>query len=697
MTKIKPEAFRILPEKSTRGVKNSYCKTRVWLKGLLLLTAFSLMPIAPLAAQAASSEPAEPAPVGETVTVNIDPTAERRAISPYIYGLADEGATTVEAVRAFMPTIIFQSGSRMSTYNWETNFSNAGKDAFFTNDRWLADPNAPATPAYAAERLVLLGLSGQETVKPQVIPVVPTLQMSGYAAADGNGPLLDGQNAPSPRWVTVLAQNPASEYNGQPPNTEDGNVYMNEYVGYLKSAYSGFGVNQPILGFSLDFQPDTWLENTKYAHPQPVTGKELIRKSSNLIRVVRASDPKAFVFGGQFGNVKGWVNLNDAEDWSDLKGSHNTFAGYYLQEMKTLAQELSVRTVDALDIHHISQDAAENCINDVYSCIFYHHQDCNNVRVQAPRTLWDPTYAENSWITTNYSQYLPILPTLRAEINTEYPGTLLTVSRYGFGGGGDISGALAAIDAMGIFGKQGVYAAGMLPDKSYNYQQAAMQLFTNYDGAGSSFGETSIKTEIAGDSSVKEFARSYASVAAPSNGKSAALKVIVTNLNSTNASPFALNFSHVDVADSTAEVYSLNGSSAEIVRQGDIGQVDGTFNLTLEPMSAALIVIPFEATSDSMLTKPVTEVTAESLVPGNNEEVSTGDQSAETQDSEKEQSGNDSSTSVTVSDSKNTAPDSQKDPSKEHVPIWLKIAALTLSALTLGGVGYLFYNDWKTR
>ena len=60
---------------------------------------------------------------GRTVNITVDTGKDRKAISPYIYGVNAElmeNDVSCKAVRA--------GGYRYSAYNWETNASNAGAD-----------------------------------------------------------------------------------------------------------------------------------------------------------------------------------------------------------------------------------------------------------------------------------------------------------------------------------------------------------------------------------------------------------------------------------------------------------------------------------------------------------------------------------------------------------------------------------------
>ena len=81
-------------------------------------------------------------------------------------------------------------------------------------------------------------------------------------------------------------------------------------------------------------------------------------------------------------------------------------------------------------------------------------------RVQAPRSLWDPSYVETSWISLDArAGAIRLIPRMKEKIAAHYPGTGLAVTEYNYGGGGHISGALAQADVLGILGREGVFAA----------------------------------------------------------------------------------------------------------------------------------------------------------------------------------------------------------------------------------------------
>src|SRR6185369_10007154 len=76
---------------------------------------------------------------------------------------------------------------------------------------------------------------------------------------------------------------------------------------------------------------------------------------------------------------------------------------------------------------------------------------------------------------------------------------------YNYGGGDHISGGIAQADVLGIFGREGVYAASQW--KLYTsepFVAGAFGMFRNYDGLNSTFGDTSVSaiTSSVSDSSI---------------------------------------------------------------------------------------------------------------------------------------------------------------------------------------------------
>jgi mannan endo-1,4-beta-mannosidase len=124
-------------------------------------------------------------------------------------------------------------------------------------------------------------------------------------------------------------------------------------------------------------------------------------------------------------------------------------------------------------------------------------------------------------------EYLPLIPvSFRKSINTFYPGTKLAFTEYTYGGGNHITGGLAQADVLGILGRYDIFAAMHWLTGSSDYISSGYRLYRNYDGAGGSFGDTSV---FAGTSD-KVNSSVYASVTGPADSS---LHIVVINRSTT--------------------------------------------------------------------------------------------------------------------------------------------------------------------
>lgn len=236
------------------------------------------------------------------------------------------------------------------------------------------------------------------------------------------------------------------------------------------------------------------------------------------------------------------------------------------------------RLVDVLDLHYYTE--AKGACGE-RSCSHYDNDDCITARLNSFRSLYDPIYRENSWIVYSGAQFFPLLPNIQESIDKFYPGTKLAFTEYDFGGD-HISGGVAQADTLGIFVEYGVYFASLWHFDSNEYQLAAINMFTNYDGEGSGFGDTLVESSSLYDVSV------YVSV---DKGNDDTIKIIVTNrsIHDETLSNITIDSEKIYTA---VEVYSLYGDSPEIRRLDGIGNISvNTFSYTLPALSVTEFVI----------------------------------------------------------------------------------------------------------
>ncbi len=309
-------------------------------------------------------------------------------ISPHIYGTNQllNGGENWSALRL--------GGDRLTGYNWENNASNAGTDYLNESDDYLAQsynipPDSSSIPGVVTEVFHNQALQlGAYTLA--------TLQMAGFVAADKIGTVDSSQVAPSSRWeyVKFVKGSPLS----LTPNTSVDTVFMDEYVNFLVNK-NGIGSSaKGIQGYNLDNEPDLWNTSHPLLHPLQTTCQELIQRSVALARSVKNIDPSAEVFGPVSYGFSGYYSLQGAPDWNTVsKGTLYTwFLDYYLDQMKKASDTTGKRLLDALDLHWYSAAVGSDA-NGISDPAATSTAD-NLARVQAPRSLWDKSYAENSWI-----------------------------------------------------------------------------------------------------------------------------------------------------------------------------------------------------------------------------------------------------------------------------------------------------------
>jgi mannan endo-1,4-beta-mannosidase len=488
-------------------------------------------------------------------------------ISPYIYGLNDQDPLDLHA------TVRRLGGNRMSGYNWVNNASNAGSDWHQASDDWLCAQHLGDSdcgePGAAARHFV-------EENQAFGMASLITLPMAGYAAADKNGEVTPAQTAPSFRWVRVEAAK-GSAFNLN-PNPHSPVIYDDEFVNFLTANFHPASQGG-VAFYDLDNEPALWPETHPRLHPAKPTYREMIKKTEALAGAVLKVDPTAVLLGPVMYGWQEFLTLQDAPDSAELNQTYGTFTDYYLDQMMALEKKHHKRLVHVLDLHWYpeAQGGGKRITDGDTS------PDSVDARLQAPRSLWDPGYVEQSWITKDSTKGAPIqlIPWLQAKIDRRYPGTKLSFSEYDYGAGDHVSGGLAQADVLGIFGKYGIFLAAYWGDlKAYN--QAALKLYRDYDGKGSAFGDTAVS---AGTENVEK-----TSVYASLNSRQPGVIWIVV-LNKDQKNPVHGLF-QIDGSQTYGRYrsYGFNSQSPAIKtwRQGALDH--NKFDLDLPPLSATLFV-----------------------------------------------------------------------------------------------------------
>lgn len=409
-----------------------------------------------------AAAPARPARVVE-LEVRADGPAT--PISPFVYGANhDGGRAPVTWVRL--------GGNRWSAYNWTNNASNAGTDWHNQNDGLLGGGEVPAGAVKAGvERAFARGQS-----------VLVTIPMLGHVAADKRkgGDVGKTKDYLTRRFRPSLPARPAA---GGPR----GAVYQDAFVALLEKTFPGRHDDAgPRLFYGLDNEPALWPTTHPRIHPEKTRYDEVLSRSVAYAEMIKAKAPDALVFGPA---SYGWKGMMDLQDAPDAEG--RVFLAAYLDAMREAGARRGRRLLDVLDVHwypEVRVDGARVSRPGGSAAVA-------RARVQATRSLWDPSYTEPSWIGRWGSRGpVRLIPRLEALVARHDPGLRLALTEYDFGGGGDPSGAVAQADALGIFGREGLFAAAVLTGRGdpADWLWAAFRMYRDYDGRGGRFGSQSV-------------------------------------------------------------------------------------------------------------------------------------------------------------------------------------------------------------
>ena len=253
------------------------------------------------------------------------------------------------------------------------------------------------------------------------------------------------------------------------------------------------------------------------------------------------------------------------------------FVPWYLQQMQAYEAQHGVRLLDYLDLHYYPASGVS--LTDAGDAAR------QALRLRSTRSLWDPTYVDESWIADAGPDggIVRLIPRMREWVAANYPGTKLAVTEYNFGGLEHINGALTQADVLGIFGREGLDLATIWdPPQPTQPGAFAFRIYRNYDGAGSQFGETSVRA-LSND-------QAQLAIYAAQRSTDDALTLIMINKTG-NPLDTSLRFDHFTAAAS-ATVYRYSSANLDAIeRQPDLPFGANPLTLTVPASSITLVEV----------------------------------------------------------------------------------------------------------
>ena len=518
---------------------------------------------AALAAARDQAALAGPPVEGGELRFEVKPRVVIRTISPYVYGINSQKN------EGFGATVRRMGGNRQTAYNWEINASNAGSDYQHSSDEWactaMGYKNCSTPGAQFLDFVSDNRAAGMESVV--------TVPLVDYVTADKHGSVAENEKAPSPRWVRSLPQKPGPF--SLSPDLSDGKVYQDEFVNLLVTKL-GKAQQDGAHFYSLDNEPALWPGTHPRVHPEKTTYREMNNRSEAIADAILRVDPTAFVLGGVMYGWSEFMTLEGAPDATEWNKKYDTYLDYFLAAMQKLEAKHGKRLVHALDVHWYPEERGTKRITE---------KDVSPktiaARLQAPRSFWDPDYKGKTGISASGGKPLRLIPWLLERIAERYPGTKLAMTEYNFGAGEHISGGLAQVDLLGIFGREGMYLANYWGDGARNtvlppYTQAAYRLYRNYDGKNGRFGDTAVAATTD---------NAKASIYAALDSKKS-LSMIVINKELHTAFTGKIYIAGADCK--SANVFVLDGTEPTLRPMPAVAVKDEQIEYRLPPLSATL-------------------------------------------------------------------------------------------------------------
>jgi hypothetical protein len=475
------------------------------------------------------------------------PPATPAPVSPYVYG--------VNSFAAWQQTtkwgMLRWGGDGQTDYNWTNNYSNAGSDFCFSQineggGATLAGKFTGGTPSVVTQQ----ALGGASLVTVPILDYVASSAVTNNVWSGSNPPCPGtpscGSGSPNPYADNVAGlsfetANPSSSAfvknhatkgsalctatSGACAVSTTGPVYQDEFVNFMKTTYSGSAQ----VFFMLDNEPNYW----PVIHPEiyPSTGTpgcgtsgtvtfdEVVSRNTTFATAVKGAWPGAKVFGP----VIAQDGILYAGDYSD-PNLPTPFGQYYLAKMAAASVSAGHALIDSFDTHYYTNHSMTGSGDpSAAQCL------------AAPRLFWDPNFtdytaAQVGAIDFGYSNALiesalyprQMIPRMLGWIANAYAGHTdlapgFSISEYDIGCEGQVEGGVAEADLLGIFGREGLFAATMWPLTTVangttlvNYPVAAFDLYRNYDGHGAVVGDTTVyaSTSDVKDTSVYAFTSS---------------------------------------------------------------------------------------------------------------------------------------------------------------------------------------------
>ncbi|MFO1477977.1 MAG: glycoside hydrolase family 44 protein [Verrucomicrobiota bacterium] len=512
-----------------------------------------------------------------SAVIAVDGHINRHAISPGIYGTAFPSGSSQLSDLNF--TMSRSGGNAETRYNWLIDAHNRGGDWYFES---IAD--GPGTPNASDDSFVSQAKAGSADalLTMPMIGWVPKLGSGRAHLASFSVAKYGSQQKVDPYWsdagngVTTGGANIVND-----PNDANFATNSNFQVGWIQHLIATWGssTNGGVKYYLMDNEHTIWYSTHRDVHPVGPTMQEIRDKIIDYATVVKTNDPNALVCAPEEWGWSGYFNSGyDMQNPGGTDRANNggwDYCPWLLNQLRIHDQGTGVRLLDYFTLHCYPQEG--NVGSDAVDTT------TATLRNQTTRVFWDTNYVDPSWI----NSVIMLIPRMKSWVNAYYPGTKIGITEYNWGAEGNINGATAQADILGIFGREGLDLATRWTTPNtgtpcYN----AMKIYRNYDGSKSTFGDTSISASGPNPDNVAVYAATRSS--------DGALTLMVINKQLTASAALTVNLANV-LPGSAAQAWQLTSANT-ITRVSDVPVSGNSFSTTVPQQSITLFVLPAGST-----------------------------------------------------------------------------------------------------
>jgi len=525
-------------------------------------------------------------------SVSVDANANRHPINPNIYGIAYGDAHDIVTLNVPLQR---WGGNSTTRYNWQIDAHSAAADWYFET---YADSSG--TPGASADSYVATTRSAGNGAEPMfTIPMIDFLAnlgpnrgtLAGFSVKKyGLQTSTDPWNSDAGNGVSSATGKNITGNDPKDTGVANSTAVQQSWVQHFVNTYGQASSPTGIKYYILDNEPSLWNSTHRDVHPNPSTYDEMYNKIVAYATAIRAADPHAKIAGME--EWSWWAmyfsGFDQANGSAGANSDYNTHAGTYyypwlLQKLYAYKQATGTPLIDILTVH--CYNAIPNDNDDSAAA-----QQTRNAET---RVLWDPNFQDPSWYGDIgiHGRVLSWIPTLKAMVNTYHPGLEIGCTEYNWGDEANLNGATTQADVLGIYGREGLDLATRwtvakntsTTPTTYYVTYLASQIYRNYDGKNSTFGDTSVTAATANPDQLSAFAAVRSS--------DGALTVTVINKQQ-GSTPVTVSLANFPTTG-TAQAWQINSpSQTSIARLADVAVASNTIATTVPSQSITLFVIP---------------------------------------------------------------------------------------------------------